>query len=146
MRPLLLTASATAEAARVIAGNIADSETLSLDRMAELDDGLQGRIVDIVSGPLQVRLAESAADIDAAQALRYRVFYETMGAQPLPGWRAVRRDCDPFDAICDHLLVIDHSRGDGAEAIVGTYRLIRARCGRGAAAGSIRPPNTTSRG
>ena len=43
------------------------------------------RIVDIVSGPLQVRLAESAADIDAAQALRYRIFYEIMGARPLPG-------------------------------------------------------------
>jgi L-ornithine Nalpha-acyltransferase len=120
--------------ARVIAGNIADSKTLSLDRVVELDDGKQGRIVDIVSGPLQVRLAESSADIDAAQALRYRVFYETMGAHPLPGMARQRRDSDPFDDICDHLLVLDHSRGDGAEAIVGTYRLIRRdaarRCGR----------------
>lgn len=118
----------------MIAGNIANSGTLSLDRMAELDDGRQGRIVDIVSGPLQVRLAESPADIDAAQTLRYRVFYETMGAHPLPGMAGLRRDSDPFDAICDHLLVLDHSRGDGAEAIVGTYRLIRRdaarRCGR----------------
>ena len=49
--------------------------------------GLPGgrRIVDIVSGPLQVRLAESQADIEAAQALRYRIFYEIMGARPLPG-------------------------------------------------------------
>jgi L-ornithine Nalpha-acyltransferase len=120
--------------ARVIAGNIADSKTLSLDRVVELDDGKQGRIVDIISGPLQVRLAESPADIDAAQALRYRVFYETMGAHPLPGMARQRRDSDPFDDICDHLLVLDHSRGEGAEAIVGTYRLIRRdaarRCGR----------------
>jgi putative hemolysin len=79
---------------------------------------------------LQVRLAETAADIDAAQALRYRVFYETMGARPLPGMARMRRDSDPFDKICDHLLVLDHSRGDGAEAIVGTYRLIRREAAR----------------
>ena len=83
------------------------------------------RIVDLVSGPLQVRLAESAADIDAAQALRYRIFYEIMGAIPLPGMEQVRRDSDGYDEICDHLLVFDHSRGSGAEAVVGTYRLIR---------------------
>jgi putative hemolysin len=112
----------------VIAANLADSKTLSLDQVTGLDDG--ARIVDIVSGPLQVRLAESAADIAAAQALRYRVFYETMGAHPLPGMTRLRRDSDPFDNICDHLLVLDHSRGDGAEAIVGTYRLIRREAAR----------------
>jgi putative hemolysin len=83
------------------------------------------RIIDIVSGPLQVRLAENAADIDAAQALRYRVFYEIMGARPLAGMDTTRRDYDRFDPVCDHLLVLDHSRGSGAEAVVGTYRLIR---------------------
>jgi putative hemolysin len=118
----------------VIAGSLADAAALSPGRVSELDGGTQGRIVDIVAGPLQVRLAESAVDIDAAQALRYRVFYETMGAHPLPGMARLRRDSDPFDEICDHLLVLDHSRGDGAEAIVGTYRLIRRdaaqRCGR----------------
>jgi L-ornithine Nalpha-acyltransferase len=83
------------------------------------------RIVDILSGPLQVRLAESAADIDAAQALRYRIFYDTMGARPSPDMEHARRDFDGYDAVCDHLLVLDHSRGSGAEAVVGTYRLIR---------------------
>jgi putative hemolysin len=116
----------------VIAGTLAD--TLPVDAFGSDTGPLSGRIVDIVNGPLQVRLAESAADIDAAQALRYRVFYETMGAKPLPSMRLRRRDSDPFDDICDHLLVLDHGRGDGAEAIVGTYRLIRRdaaeRCGR----------------
>ena len=84
-----------------------------------------GRIVDISSGPLQVRLADSVADIDAAQALRYRIFYEKMGARPLAGMEQNRRDADAFDPICDHLLVLDHSRGTGLEAVVGTYRLIR---------------------
>lgn len=91
-------------------------------------------ILDIVSGPLQVRLAEGAADIDAVQALRYRIFYETMGARPLPGISRLRRDSDPFDEICDHLMVLDHTRGKGTDAVVGTYRLIRReaarRCGR----------------
>ena len=118
----------------MIAGNIDDSDMLSLDREREHDDQLPSRIVDITGGPLQVRLAESAADIDAAQALRYRVFYEIMGARPLPGTERLRRDSDPFDEICDHLLVIDHSRRPSAGAIVGTYRLIRRdaarRCGR----------------
>jgi putative hemolysin len=84
-----------------------------------------GALVDISSGPLQVRLAGSAGDIDAAQALRYRIFYERLGARPLPEMARRRRDFDRFDEICDHLLVIDHSRGTGAAAVVGTYRLIR---------------------
>jgi putative hemolysin len=86
---------------------------------------LSSSLVDVRSGALQVRLAESGADIDAAQALRYRVFYEEMGAAPNPDMARLRRDFDSFDAICDHLLVIDHARGSGAAAVVGTYRLIR---------------------
>jgi putative hemolysin len=78
-------------------------------------------IVDVRYESLQVRLAQSAADIDAAQALRYRVFYEEMGAQPTAEMAARRRDFDRFDDDCDHLLVIDHAQG----AVVGTYRLIR---------------------
>jgi putative hemolysin len=92
------------------------------------------RIVDLSAGSLQVRLAEGSADIDAAQALRYRVFYETMGAVPVAGMAQRRRDSDPFDDICDHLLVIDHSGGRSGGEVVGTYRLIRRvaarRCGR----------------
>jgi L-ornithine Nalpha-acyltransferase len=83
------------------------------------------RIVDIRSGRLQVRLAESASDIDAAQALRYRVFYEGLGARPAAGSERERRDIDRFDSGCDHLLVLDHARGRGGTAVVGTYRLIR---------------------
>jgi putative hemolysin len=84
-----------------------------------------GRIVDIRCGPIEVRLAETAADIEAAQALRYRIFYERMGARPLPEMARCRRDADRFDRYCDHLLVLDHSRGKGPERVVGTYRLIR---------------------
>jgi putative hemolysin len=82
-----------------------------------------GGIVDIRSGLLQVRRAETPVDIDAAQALRYRVFYEGLGARPLPEMARQRRDRDRFDDACDHLLVLDHS--SGSDNVVGTYRLIR---------------------
>ncbi len=84
-----------------------------------------GSVVDVRYDTLQVRLAESEAEIDAAQALRYRVFYEEMGAQPSPEAARTRRDVDPLDSVCDHLLVLDHARGEGPENVVGTYRLIR---------------------
>jgi putative hemolysin len=86
---------------------------------------VEGRIVDIRNGPLQVRLAETAADIDAAQALRFRIFYEGMGARPLPEMARKGRDIDRFDHVCDHLLVLDHNRSAKVSAVVGTYRLIR---------------------
>lgn len=81
---------------------------------------------DLTVGTLQVRLAETAEEIDAAQALRYRVFYEEHGAIPSPETLASKRDMDAMDAFCDHLLVIDHER-QGDRKVVGTYRLIR-RC------------------
>ncbi|RYJ01806.1 MAG: GNAT family N-acetyltransferase [Acetobacteraceae bacterium] len=80
---------------------------------------------EIRAGNLGVRIAETAAEVDAAQALRYRVFYDEMGAHPDAETRASARDRDEFDAVADHLLVIDHDRGEGPEAVVGTYRLIR---------------------
>lgn len=78
-----------------------------------------------LSGSMEVRLAASAAEIDAAQALRYRVFYEERDAKPVGDAAVLRRDIDAYDAVADHLLVLDHSRGAGAAAVVGTYRLIR---------------------
>lgn len=75
-------------------------------------------------GQLDVRVATSEEEIAAAQALRYRIFYEEMGAQPTPAMQAIRRDIDGYDSICDHLLVIDHG-GDGRPHVVGTYRLLR---------------------
>jgi len=57
-----------------------------------------------------------------------------MGANPSVIARATRRDADAFDLVADHLLVLDHELGDGAAAVVGTYRMIQregaARAGR----------------
>ena len=80
---------------------------------------------ELRAGKLGVRLAATAAEIDAAQALRYRVFYEEMGAQAQPDTAAIQRDIDPWDEAADHMLVIDHELGDGAAGVVGTYRLIQ---------------------
>ena len=80
---------------------------------------------ELRSGNLGVRLARDAAEIDAVQALRYRVFYEEMGAHADEATASSRRDRDEFDAVADHLLVVDHDRGEGPESVIGTYRLIR---------------------
>ena len=90
----------------------------------------RARALDIRSGLLAVRLAETTSEVAASQALRYRVFYEEMGAEPTPEMARARRDFDRFDEVADHLLVIDHARGSGPQSVIGTYRLIR----RGAAA------------
>lgn len=80
-------------------------------------------------GSLEVRLAQTAAEVRQAQKLRYRVFYQEGSAIPNPGRLFARRDIDSYDAICDHLLVLDHAAADGSPAarpvVVGTYRLLR---------------------
>lgn len=81
-------------------------------------------------GSLEVRLARTARDVRRAQRLRYKVFYEEMSAVPDAAARLARRDVDSFDAICDHLLVLDHEAGRMVlgrrkPKVVGTYRLLR---------------------
>ncbi len=81
-------------------------------------------------GSLEVRLAHSAKEIRHAQRLRYKVFYEEMSAIPSASSMLARRDMDAFDAICDHLLVIDHAARlnrfkKAKPRVVGTYRLLR---------------------
>ncbi len=87
-------------------------------------DGEEG-IGELRAGNLGLRIARTAEELDAAQALRYRVFYEELGAQPDDAAAARSRDSDRYDAVADHLLVVDHDLGDGLDSVVGTYRLIR---------------------
>ena len=95
-------------------------------------------------GNLGVRIATTAAEIDAAQALRYRVFYQEMGARARREAAALRRDRDEFDAVADHLLVVDHAHrrrpGRRRRHLPADPRGRR----RARSAGSIPPPNTTS--
>jgi putative hemolysin len=85
-------------------------------------------------GDLEVRLAAGPRDVRQAQRLRYEVFYEEMSAVPTPLAQFRRRDQDPYDAVCEHLLVVDTSREPIQPArwvrqrrprVVGTYRLLR---------------------
>lgn len=100
------------------------SAAASTDRATMLP-GLDAGFGELRAGNLGVRIAETAAELDAVQALRFRVFYEEMGAHPDAGTLAARRDRDVFDAVADHLVVLDHDLGEGPEAVVGTYRMIR---------------------
>ncbi|MBZ6076700.1 GNAT family N-acetyltransferase [Microvirga puerhi] len=88
-------------------------------------DPVLGRI-----GPLEVRLATTTKEIRQAQKLRFKVFYEEMSAAPSGPAILSRRDVDDFDALCDHLLVLDHNVKakpfrKSKPKVVGTYRLLR---------------------
>jgi putative hemolysin len=81
-------------------------------------------------GSLEVRLAAKTKEIRRAQRLRYRVFYDELSAAPNPASLIARRDFDEYDALCDHLLVIDHAVElkrfrKTKPRVVGTYRLLR---------------------
>jgi putative hemolysin len=88
-------------------------------------------------GNLEVRLARTRAEIRSAQRLRYEVFYNEMSATPSLAAQIRRRDHDAYDAICDHLLVIDKDNGGpgggrcSAGRVVGTYRVLRQDMRRG---------------
>ncbi len=84
-------------------------------------------------GNLEVRLTRRWRDIKLAQRLRYKVFYEEMSAIPSLRAELRRRDEDPYDSVCDHLLVVDEA-ADGVnetwsgvrqQKVVGTYRVLR---------------------
>ena len=82
-------------------------------------------------GSLEVRLATKKSEVRRAQRLRFRVFYEEMSAIPSGMAMLSRRDVDDYDAVCDHLLVIDHAATEAKPfrkprpKVVGTYRLLR---------------------
>ncbi len=91
---------------------------------------------DIIAeqGELSVRLAHTKEDLKAVQALRYSIFYKTLGAQPKLSQRLTRLDRDHYDNLCEHLLLTTRGVVNGApkktqlangETVVGCYRLLR---------------------
>jgi putative hemolysin len=64
------------------------------------------------------RLARDASEVRAAQALRFSVFNLELH-EGLAESLATGLDADPFDEVCDHLLIEHLPTGE----IVGTYRL-----------------------
>lgn len=69
---------------------------------------------------LDVRLAQDAADLRAAQQLRYQVFVEELGGDGPLVDHALGVERDRFDPFVDHLIAFDGPRA------VGVYRLMRA--------------------
>ena len=81
------------------------------------------------SAAYQVRLARTEADLRAAQALRFEVFNLELDEGLVQSYDS-GLDADPYDAVCEHLIVEDGASG----AVVGTYRLqtgLQARHGLG---------------
>src|SRR5262245_21955208 len=74
----------------------------------------------IRAGSLEVKLASTFVELDAAMRLRFEIFnlelQEGLRSSYDKGF-----DTDPYDAYCDHLIVRDLDLGE----VVGTYRLLR---------------------
>lgn len=81
----------------------------------------------IRSSDVEVRLAKNTQEVEAAQRLRYHVFYEERGAKPSSDISRmdVKRDTDKYDDIADHMIVVSKNENEGINGIVGTYRLLR---------------------
>ncbi len=74
--------------------------------------------VQFKAGTYSACFATTAEEIDQLLRLRFEVFNVELG-EGLATSFVTRRDEDPFDAQCHHLMVIDDTTG----AAVGTYRL-----------------------
>jgi putative hemolysin len=68
----------------------------------------------------KTRLARTAEELRAAQALRYTVFVEELGGTGAGVWHDKRLETDEFDPHFDHLLLTDEEQGG---SVVGVYRL-----------------------
>lgn len=115
--------------------NILDYDPCLLDgSMPSVGTGSPARRIGVPAiferaGPFEIRLVYDEKDLKQTQRLRYSVFYEEGAAIATSAARATRRDLCPFDAICDHLVIVDteavSATGKAKQRIVGTYRLLR---------------------
>ena len=87
-------------------------------RSGALQQGDAERTLHIRQGSYHLRLAVSESDWLAAFRLRFLVFNLELG-EGLETAYATGHDVDPFDAVCDHLIVEHAASG----AVVGTYRM-----------------------
>lgn len=78
-----------------------------------------------VSNNLILKIADTDAELRAAQRLRYRVFVQEMGAKVCVDNQELELERDVFDPHFDHLILIDADRKDPSENVVGVYRLMR---------------------
>jgi putative hemolysin len=70
----------------------------------------------IESSRFVIKTVENSIELEKALNLRYEVFYrETLNKDNFS-----KTDIDKFDAICDHLIIVDKKQNN----VVGTYRFI----------------------
>lgn len=80
----------------------------------------------------EIRLAATGSDVLAAQRLRYLVFAQELGATGPTVSHRDGTESDPFDAVYDHLLLIDRQAGSATQGqVVGVYRLLRSDMAKG---------------
>lgn len=75
-----------------------------------------------VSADFQVKLAQTAQELRAAQHLRYQVFVKELGGGGAMVDHDAQLEKDELDPFFDHLLLYDRR----TTAVVGVYRLMRA--------------------
>lgn len=76
-------------------------------------------------GHLELRLARDDRDLAAAQRLRYAVFVQELGGDGPLVDHAARLERDSFDAVFDHLILVDHRRDPATlDDVVGVYRVL----------------------
>ena len=69
-----------------------------------------------------VRLAQTPAELEAAQRLRYEVFVEELGGGGSLVDHVRRLEKDRFDPYFDHLVLTDTTR----DRVAGVYRVMRS--------------------
>ncbi len=87
---------------------------------------LAAKRMSISKPNFQIKLAESDAELRAAQRLRYRVFVEELGGSGALIDHQNRLERDQFDPFFDHLILVDKSIiGEEIDQVVGLYRVLR---------------------
>jgi len=76
----------------------------------------------VSAGRYQVRFAQTQQEVEAAQSLRYSVFFQEKQGSPNDQMMTLERDLDEWDDGGFHIIVIDTSVTD-QPAVAGTLRL-----------------------
>ncbi len=88
------------------------------EKVLDLESGAKSINSPSPTSAYSIRIAGDQREVEAAQALRYRVFNKELG-KGLDNPDANSLDFDRFDPVCDHLIIVESATG----LIVGTYRL-----------------------
>jgi putative hemolysin len=79
------------------------------------------------AGRYEVRFAQAQEEVQAAQALRYRVFYNEKHGRPTDEMIDAQRDIDQWDEAGFHVIVLNHTK-ENESKVVGTLRLFFNEC------------------